>query len=122
MPEWTTGDLMHDPHLPMWPGEHCRYEECQKPGAWRLGFKAYALGYPRRADYSVTGMIPLLVCAEHHGTLRVEEVFTDTGWEQLQNALRSEGRQVLDRASLELIYYRIRRPNALDVAVMEDRR
>lgn len=74
----------------------CTHKGCQQLARWRVGWRAYAAGYPREACNSIVGVLSLVVCDEHRAGLDIKELLPPEGRERIASAIAAMGRVPLD--------------------------
>ena len=83
----------------------CTGKNCIAPARWHVGWKAYALGYPRVDRNSVSGWFrQYVVCDACRSGIEVQDLLLPAGKERINGALLQAKRALLDFTTAELSF------------------
>lgn len=83
----------------------CTHQGCTKAPRWHVGWRAWALGYPKIDRNSVEGFFQeYVVCDEHREGLDVNDLLLPAGRERINGAMLQMGRALLDFTTAELSF------------------
>lgn len=80
----------------------CAWGQCGRDATQRIGFKLYALGFPKIDRYSLTYWASVSVCDECKPEVKIEHFLLPEGKERIASAMLAMGRQIPDFTTGEL--------------------
>lgn len=85
----------------------CNRLNCDNEARWQLGWRAWALGYPKSSHPPIDSYIGLAVCDEHKREVTIDWIVTPEGAAQINQVMASRRLAPLDFKNAEPIFHEL---------------